>query len=138
MAAVLFDTNVLSELVRVKPEPAVVAFVQAQADPFISVLTLHELTYGAERAPTPARRAKLIAWIEALRVQFARRIVLVSEDISLQAGRLRAAAESKGRPADAIDALIAASAVSRGAAVATRNTRDFEPLGVSVIDPWSL
>lgn len=136
MPAILIDTNVLSELVRAKPEPAVMAFVQAQTDPYVSVLTLHELTYGAERAPAPARRAKLIAWIESLRAQFAGRIVPITEDISLQAGRLRAAAESQGRPTDAIDALIAASAVSRGATVATRNTRDFQPLGVSVIDPW--
>ena len=138
MAGVLIDTNVLSELVRAKPEARVAAFVRDQTDPFISVLTLHELTYGAERAPSPARRAKLIAWISALRAQFAGRIVPISEDISLEAGRLRAAAESQGRPTEAIDALIAASALSRGAVVATRNRRDFEPLGVTVIDPWSL
>jgi toxin FitB len=138
MAGVLIDTNVLSELVRAKPDARVVAFVRDQTDPCISALTLHELTYGAERAPSPGRRAKLIAWISALRAQFAGRIVPISEDISLEAGRLRAAAESQGRPTDAIDALIAASALARGAMVATRNTRDFEPLGVTVIDPWSL
>jgi len=137
MPAMLIDTNVLSELVRARPEPAVLAFVQAQTDPYLSVLTLHELTYGAERAPASARRAKLIAWIDLLRAQFAGRIVPITEDIALQAGRLRAAAESQGRPTEAIDALIAASAISRGAAVATRNTRDFEPLGITVIDPWN-
>ena len=137
MPAMLIDTNGLSELVRARPEPAVLAFVQAQTDPYLSVLTLHELTYGAESAPASARRAKLIAWIDLLRAQFAGRIVPITEDIALQAGRLRAAAESQGRPTEAIDALIAASAISRGAAVATRNTRDFEPLGITVIDPWN-
>jgi hypothetical protein len=136
MTAVLLDTNVLSELVRPKPDAKVVAFVRAQTDPYISVLTLHELTYGAERAPAPARRAKLIAWISSLRAQFAGRIVAIGEDIAGEAGRLRAAAESQGRPTEAVDALIAA-ALARGAAVATRNTRDFEPLGVPVIDPWA-
>ena len=137
MNAVLFDTNVVSELVRPRPDPKVVAFVRAQNEPFISVVTVHELTFGAERAP-PARRAKLSAWIAALRSQFAGRIVVVDEEIAAEAGRLRAAAEAQGRPTEAIDALIAACAVARGAAVATRNTSDFEPMGVPVIDPWTV
>ena len=136
MTAVLFDTNVLSELVRPRPDARVVAFVRAQNDPFISVLTLHELTYGAERAPAPARRAKLIAWIGALRAQFANRIVIIGENIAEQAGRLRAAAEGQGRPTEAIDSLIAACALARGAAVATRNVDDFGVLGVPVVNPW--
>lgn len=135
MSAVLFDTNVVSELVRPKPDANVMAFVRRQQDPFISVVTLHELTYGAERAP-PARRAKLLAWISALRSQFAGRIVTVDADIAAEAGRLRAAAEAQGRPTEAIDALIAACATARGAAVATRNASDFSPMGVPVIDPW--
>ncbi len=137
MAAVLLDTNVLSELVRPKPDANVSAFISAQTDPYISVLTLHELTYGAERASSPARRAKLIAWISALSRQFEGRIVPVNEVIALDAGRLRAAAGSQGQPTEAIDALIAASALARGASVATRNGRHFEPLGVNVIDPWA-
>jgi hypothetical protein len=135
MNAVLFDTNVVSELVRPRPDAAVAAFVRAQNDPLISVITVHELTYGAERAP-PARRAKLLAWIAALRSQFAGRIVAVGEDIAAEAGRLRAAAEAQGRPTEAIDALIAACAAAHGAAVATRNTADFEPMGVPVLNPW--
>jgi toxin FitB len=137
VTAVLFDTNVLSELVRPRPDARVAAFVRDQHDPYLSVVTLHELTYGAERAPAAARRAKLIAWIAALRAQFAGRIVPVTEEIAEHAGRLRAAAELQGRPTEAIDALIAASALSRGAALATRDTSDFEPLGVTLINPWN-
>jgi predicted nucleic acid-binding protein len=136
VSAVLFDTNVVGELVRVRPDAAVVAFVRAQSDPFISVVTVHELTYGAERAAA-ARRVKLLAWIAALRSQFAGRIVAVNEDIAAEAGRLRAAAEAQGRPTEAVDALIAACALAHGAAVATRNASDFEPMGVPVINPWA-
>ena len=135
MSGVLLDTNVLSELIRPKPDVKVVSFVSAQTDPFISVVTLHELTYGAERAP-PARRTKLIAWIASIRSQFAGRIVVIDENIAENAGRMRALAEAQGRPTEAVDALIAASALSRGATIATRNTTDFEPMGVAVIDPW--
>ena len=136
MSAVLLDTNVVSELIRPRPDPNVVAFVGTQSEPFISVVTVHELTYGAERAP-PARRAKLLAWIAALRSQFAGRIVAIGEDVAAEAGRLRAVAEAQGRPTEAVDALIAACAVARGAAVATRNGSDFEPMGVPVINPWA-
>jgi predicted nucleic acid-binding protein len=136
VSAILFDTNVISELVRTQPDAGVVAFVRAQTDPFISVITVHELTYGAERAAV-GRRAKLLVWIAALRSQFTGRIIPINEDIAADAGRLRAAAEAQGRPTHAVDALIAACAIAHGAAVATRNTRDFEPMGVSVINPWA-
>ena len=137
MSQVLLDTNVLSELVRARPQPQVVAFVRAQSDPLISALTIHEIAYGAERAPDPARRAKLVAWVAQIRRQFAGRIVAIDADIAEQAGRLRAAAAAQGASTDPIDALIAACAVARAASVATRNTRDFEAYGVGLIDPWS-
>lgn len=137
MSQVLLDTNVLSELVRARPQPQVVAFVRAQSDPLISALTIHEIAYGAERAPDPARRAKLLAWVAQIRRQFAGRIVAIDADIAEQAGRLRAAAAAQGASTDPVDALIAACAVARAASVATRNTRDFEAYGVGLIDPWS-
>jgi predicted nucleic acid-binding protein len=135
--AVLLDTNVLSELVKPQPDARVSAFVAAQTDPFVSVITLHELTWGAERAPNRARRAKLLAWIASVRAHFAGRLVDVDAETAEHGGRLRAAAAAQGCVVDAIDSLIAASALSRGAVVATRNVKDFEPLGVTVIDPWN-
>lgn len=137
MSAVLLDTNVLSELVKPRPNARVVAFVAAQIDPFISVLTIHELAYGADRAPDPGRRSKLIGWLASLRSRFAARTIPVDADIAERAGKLRAAAEAQGFVVKPIDSLIAASAVARGAAVATRNTRDFAPLGVPTVNPWN-
>ncbi len=133
----MLDTNVLSELVRPRPEPRVQSFVRAQADPLISVLTIHEIAYGAGRAPDPARRAKLVAWVAAIQSQFAGRIVEIDAALAEQAGRLRAAAEAQAAPADPIDALIAACALSRGAIVATRNVRDFRGFGVAILNPWT-
>lgn len=136
MSGMLLDTNVLSELVRPKPDPKVQAFVRAQTDPLISALTIHEIVFGAERAGDPARRAKLIAWVAAIRREFAARIVEIDAEVAEQAGRLRAMAASQGANADPIDALIAACASSRNATLATRNVRDFVALGVNVVDPW--
>jgi toxin FitB len=133
---VLLDTNVLSELVRPRPDARVVAFVAALDAPLLSVLTIHELTFGAARSPDPERRERLMAWVDTVRRRFAGRVIDVDPDVAEIAGRLRAVADGGGRPADPIDALIAASAMVRGAAVATRNVRDFEPLGVALVDPW--
>ncbi len=136
MSGMLLDTNVLSELVRPKPDARVQAFVRAQTAPLISALTIHEMVFGAERAGDPARRVKLIAWIASIQHQFSGRIVDIDANVAEQAGRLRANAESQGANTDPIDALIAACAMSRSAAVATRNVRDFAPLGVRAVDPW--
>lgn len=136
-SATLLDADVLSELVKPVPDPRVSAFVAAQTDPFTSVVTIPELTWGAERAPDPARRARLIAWIAALRAQFAGRLVDLDADLAEHSGRLRAAAAAQGHPVEAVDALIAACALARGAVVATRNVKDFLPLGVSALDPWA-
>jgi toxin FitB len=133
---VLLDTNVLSELVRSRPDERVTSFVGSVAFPLVSVLTLHELTFGAARSPEPARRERLMAWIDTVRRRFGGRIIDVDPDIAEIAGRLRAAASLDGRAADPIDALIAASALVRGAVLATRNVRDFELLGVELTNPW--
>lgn len=53
MSGMLLDTNVLSELVRPKPDPKVQAFVRAQSDPLISALTIHEMVF------TPSARRTL-------------------------------------------------------------------------------
>jgi predicted nucleic acid-binding protein len=135
--AVLFDTNVISELIRPRPEARVLAFIDEQPDPYLSVLTLHELTWGAERVRDAVRRKKLVAWIAAIRNRFGGRLVDVDAAVAEHAGRLRASAATEGRVIDPMDSLIAASALSRGARVVTRNVRDFEPLGVGAIDPWA-
>lgn len=137
MIRYLLDTHVVSELVRPVPHARVVAFVAGLASPMLSVITIHELSFGAERTADPVRKAKLIAWIASLCAQFVGRVIEVDVDIAEQAGRLRALAAAQGHAVESLDALIAASALACGASVATRNVRDFVPLGVPVFDPWT-
>jgi predicted nucleic acid-binding protein len=134
--AVLLDTNVISELVRPTPEARVIAFVQQQKNLWLSSITIHELSYGAERAPDTRRRSTLIAWVADIKAQFSGRIVDIDTDVAEQAGQMRASAAAFGITADPMDALIAACAAARGADLATRNTRDFGRLGVPLINPW--
>lgn len=136
MDDLLFDTNVVSELVKPRPDQNVIAFLREAADPWICSITLHELVYGAERSPDPKRRAKLLAWIAQIAAEFAERTIVVDTVVAERSGRLRALAAAQGRPASVVDALIAASAEIQGLVVATRNTKDFAPFGVRVLNPW--
>jgi predicted nucleic acid-binding protein len=101
------------------------------------VVTLHELLYGAERSPQAARKAKLLAWIAEMRIEFSGRLIVVDRDVAEQSARLRALAAAQGRPADPLDALIAASAQVGGLVLATRNVADFQPFGIPVVNPWA-
>jgi len=132
----LLDTNVLSELVRPRPAAKVLTFVAGAANAHLSVITLHEIAYGIERASDIARRTKLSNWFARIGNEFSERIIAVDAAIAERAGRLRAAADALGRPADPLDALIAATAIERGLRLATRNLADFGNLNVEAFDPW--
>jgi len=137
MASVfVIDTNVVSELTRPQPNAAVVAFLLDCSDLLLSVIVFHELEYGIQCARDAVRRAKLQAYGKALRVQFAGRIVDVDLAIAETAGDLRAAEKAKGRVLKEFDALIAATALVKGATLVTRNTRDFSTLDVPLLNPW--
>ena len=131
----LLDTNVLSEPGRRKPDAAVVNWLR-QHDPeqlFVSVLTLGEIAFGAEARARrdPAAGRRLAAWLGMLRANYADRVLPVTGEIAESWGRLRAR-----RPLPVIDGLLAATALVHRFTVVTRNVRDFEGLGVRLLDPW--
>jgi len=132
----LLDTNVISELTRPRPEAKVVRLLRSVVDPWLCTVTLHELIYGAERSPDPLQRAKLFAWIQEIKIEFSGRFVIVDNEIAELSGRVRALADAQGRPADPLDAIIAACAQIGGLTLATRNTRDFEAFGIELLNPW--
>ena len=133
----LVDTNVISELVRPRPAAKVVAFLERTSGLHLSVITLHEIAYAADRAPDPARRAKLTAWLGRLSQQQGDRVRPVGATVAERAGRLRAAADALGRTADPLDALIAATALERNLKLATHNLADFQAFGLDLHDPWA-
>lgn len=135
----LIDTNVISELIRENPNPGVVRWLVAQSPDtlYISAITLGELVHGVARLPESARRDRLREWLEVdVRNQFAGRLLEFGESQAVAWGHLKAETEQRGRPSGAIDLQLAATAQVSGLALVTRNVRDFEDLGLSVIDPW--
>ena len=133
----LIDTNVLSELRRKQPHPGVSAwFAQRPASSlYLSVLTLGELRKGIDGVTDEARKLALCDWLHnELSVFFLGRVLSIDEQVADRWGQLVAAG---GRPLPAIDSLLAATAWVHGLTVVTRNAKDFEGLGMAVINPWS-
>ena len=137
---VLLDTNVVSELIRKSPDPAVEAWAGSHPleDLFFSAVGEAELRYGAALLPTGRRRDALISDIEAmLRDAFENRILPFDSNAAGAYAEIAAMRRSAGRPVAAADCQTAAIAQFRNMAVATRNVRDFENMNIEVVDPWT-
>lgn len=135
----LLDTMVLSEPVRLAPEPAVVEWLRAQAplDLAISALTLGEFEKGVALLATGRRRDALAAWLAAeLPAQFRDRVLAVDQGVALSWGRLTAEGQREGRPLPVIDGLLLATAAAHRLTLVTRNERDCAGRGVPVLNPW--
>ncbi len=132
----LLDTNVLSELVRAKPEPVVVAWFENVPDDslYISVLTLGEIQKGVESVSDSRRKEKLRVWLaHTLPDWFEDRVLSVDGAVAEQWGCMLAEA---GRPIPAVDSLLAATALQHDLRMVTRNEQDFIFPGLEVINPW--
>ena len=135
----LLDTNVLSEPMKARPNAGVLSWL-AQVDEdsvFLSVVTITELRYGIERLATGKRRDRLEGWLRKdLTSRFGERILPVDLEIADACGRLVARSETVGRPIEARDAFIAATAEVRGLTLVTRNASDFEATVKDIVTPW--
>ncbi|WP_456409645.1 PIN domain-containing protein [Oceanithermus sp.] len=135
----LLDTPVISELVRPKPNARVTEWVR-RAEPaalYLSVVTFGELAKGIEKLADGARRRQLLTWMERdLKSWFAGRVLPIDLEVAERWGLILARAEASGRTLPAVDALLAASALTHGLVLVTRNTRHFRVTGLEVFDPW--
>ncbi len=137
MNGCLLDTNVLSEVMRVSPNPKILNFFADLEDAWLSVITLHELEYGIERLPAGRKRSAIKAAMASLASEYEDRTLAVGASEACLAALIRGEAYRRGRTVHMADALIAATAKERNLAVVTRNISDFVGLGVDLIDPWN-
>jgi len=136
---ILLDTNILSELMRPAPAPAVEQWLAAQPDAgvFISAVTEAELRYGAALLPAGKKRTQLLAEIEGmLEEDFSGRVLPFDSLAAREFAKITSERRRSGTPISQADAQIAATARSRGASLATRNAQDFEGCGIEVVNPW--
>lgn len=137
--ALVLDTNVVSELMRPAPAQAVLDWFAAQepAALFLSAISEAELRTGAAMLPAGRRREALAAAIDAMVAEdFAGRLLAFDSGAAKACATIAEARRAAGRPISAADCQIAAIALARGAAVATRNVGDFAGCGIEVVDPW--
>lgn len=136
---ILLDTNVLSELMREDPDAVVVDWLnrQPRLSVWISSISVFEVRLGLQSKPAGKRRDRLQAAFEQVRVRaIENRVAPFDADAAHEAAVLMAERNKRGFVVDLRDTMIAGIALSARATLATRNTRHFRDLRVSVVNPW--
>ena len=135
----LLDTCVLSELRKPQADVGVRQAVNEipDEDLFVSVISIGEIAKGIALLDDSRRKRDLQSWLQALESDYADRILPVDRETAHIWGELTATAQKRGRIISASDGLIAATALSHGLHVMTRNVFDFEPTGALLINPWT-
>lgn len=131
MTAPLVDTNVLSELARPHPNPGVLRWASQNRGIALSVVTLEEILFGLAWRPNP----RIAEWFESYLEEHCE-LLPVTPRIAARSGELRGRLRSQGRTRHQADMLIAATADIEARTLVTRNSRDFEGCGVTVLDPF--
>lgn len=137
----ILDTNVVSEIRKIrlgKADTKVAAWIESvdAADLFISAITIMELEIGVlsiERKDA-TQGAMLRAWLEQhVLPEFSERTLPIDATVAQRCAKLHVPDKCGER-----DTLIAATALTHGMTVVTRNVADFQPTGVSLINPWEV
>jgi predicted nucleic acid-binding protein len=132
---IVLDTNVLSEPLRPSPDDAVLRWMRSHRDVAVTAVSVAELLTGARRLAEGSRRERLIAAIEKILV--GSRVLPLDDRAARIYARMQERRRTAGHPLSVEDGMIAAITVAHGAALATRNTADFEGLDLSLINPWT-
>jgi toxin FitB len=134
---ILFDTNVISELMKRPTDPNVAHWFQTH-DPrcFLPSPALAEMAFGIARLPHGTRRRELEAKLSEWRLRYAERTLSFTGTTAMIYGTVMAEALVSGHNMSVVDAQIAAIAIEHGAMLATRNIRDFKCTPVLLTNPW--
>jgi predicted nucleic acid-binding protein len=134
---IFLDTNVVSEVMRPKPAEAVLLWLELNiAELALSAVVIAEISFGIERIRPAERAPRLARAFASVRERFAARILAFDEDSATIYGVIMGEASRKGRTLSMLDGMIAATAMRYSATMATRNRKDFDVLGLKVVNPW--
>ena len=136
---IVLDTNVVSEMMKTQPARQVVDWVNARDAPdlFVTAITIGEIEFGLRAMPGGRRRDSLEERFERfIACAFDGRVLAFDEAAARSYGIVMASRRELGRPTSVPDGQIAAIARTRGYAVATRNTPDYELCGIRLLNPF--
>ena len=134
----LLDTCTISESTYPQPHAGVHDWERRHhPDCAIAAASFAEIHYGIACLPHGAKRNRLQAWALELAQQFDGRILASDDAVWRQFGDLKASLRAMGRMQDALDMVIAATALHHGLPLVTRNTRHFEDTGLRLVNPWA-
>lgn len=136
---IVLDTNVVSELMRSDPHPAVLSSVGGQWPSALHTtsVTQAEVFHGIAALPVGRRRGALAAAAGAIFAEeFAGRVLPFNGAAAERYAEIRAARRGAGDPMEAFDAQIAAVALTSGAVLATRDVGGFADCGLVIVNPW--
>ena len=135
----LLDTCLISELVKPSPNQGVLDWLNGQLEEriFLSVVTIGEIQAGISKLAESRRKIDLMTWLEnQMLPRFERRVLPVSPDIAMLWGKKHGEAAARGTTLPLADSFIAATAMTHGMTVVTRNTADLERCGALTLNPW--
>lgn len=136
---IVLDTNVISELWRIAPDPNVLAWIDAQAIEtfYLSAITVAEVSFGLAAMPAGKRRTIYQDRLEKeVLPAFSGRVLPFDLDASRAYADFMVHAKAAGKGISTADGYIAATAAAHGFMVATRDTSPFDAAGLSTINPW--
>ncbi len=128
----LCDTNIISELVKRRPNPGVLDWAKKTSAISLSVVTVEEIRYGLAWKPNQ----RILSWFEEFFADHCD-ILPITREIAQWAGERRGQFRAGGISRAQADMLIAATAAIHGLTVVTRNVRDFDDCGVALLNPFS-
>lgn len=134
----LFDTCMLSEINHPKGSLSVKQYAAGlpQDDVFISAVSMGEIAKGLVGMDEGARKRRISQWMREILEYNSSQILDVNVDVAMIWGELSAKLQKQGQHLHMADGLIAATAISHGLHVVTRNVSDFEPTGALIVNPW--
>lgn len=129
----LADTNVLSELVRKRPDPGVLEWAQGVKAVAISAATVEEVYFGLSWRPN----LRIQLWFEEFLARQCE-ILPVTYEIARRSGEVRGQLQARGQTRSAVDMIIASTALEHRLTLVTRNVRDFLDCGLQLLNPFRL
>jgi len=135
---IVVDTNVLSELMRPSPSQRVRGWLgeQRASDLFVTAISIAEILYGIERLADGKRKERFADLARELFTEFEDQVLAFDQRAASVYANIVARREALGAPINGFDAQIAAICATHDAALATRNTKDFQSLDIPLSDPW--